>query len=89
MWLVCHQSLLWCTFIACAVAISDPTPPLLPAQFDCKARIDVGYTNEDDRQQPTLLLMHADLVNGRVREDYYRLPDNKHGTDPASGPRKV
>jgi hypothetical protein len=52
--------------------------PLLPAQFDCKVIVDVGYEGTD-HHAPLLMLMHADLANGRVREDYYRLPASYNG----------
>lgn len=67
--------------------------PLLPAQFDCKARVDIAYTSSSGadaahahggsrsskNQQPMLLLLHADLDSGRVREDYYLLPEGNAG----------
>jgi len=55
--------------------------PVLPEQFDCKLKLDIGYDGVD---RPLLLLLHVDLINNRVREDYYYLhvhPPKKYFTN--------
>jgi hypothetical protein len=68
----------WRSLAVCCFSLSllppvvgDPKfAPLIPPHFDCKIRLDVGYA---DTSRPMLLLLHADLERGRVREDYYYL----------------
>ena len=105
-----RASLLWSVvcFLTTAVVVvvvvvgDERFAPLLPAQFDCKARVDIAYSSSSgvdsteegsrSRNQPMLLLLHADLDSGRVREDYYLLPVGSAGgtgSNSNSSPEKV